>query len=92
MHRFLGLALSLALLLHGALALPAESSSGASTSSILSREVKYDKSCSGKIPHDPKGRTYQQKAEKAFADAAEMASVALTGKTDKGVSFTDSQA
>ena len=72
-----------------ALAQAAPTSPGVSR--LQRREEFWDASCDAKIPSDPQGRTYRQKAGQAFADASTMANTIFSNLKD-GTTFRDSTA
>ncbi|KAK8109233.1 hypothetical protein PG984_015034 [Apiospora sp. TS-2023a] len=72
-----------------AFALPLEGT-GETMHEIVAREVRYDQSCSRKIPGTDK--TYEPKARKALSDATQLALVALEGYNLEVNGFAESSA
>ena len=70
-------------------AIPAKSSNYANH--LQRRQPTWDASCNRKIPSDPKGRTYRDKAGQAFADASTVANK-IAGSLKDGSKFSASTA
>jgi hypothetical protein len=58
---------------------------------LATRGAKYQSSCDRKIPNGD-GKTYKEKAQKAFADANSLAQYTQNGQDSKGNAFTESTA
>jgi hypothetical protein len=78
-------------LLAGATAVAAVPLDGCTLHRLSGRGVKYQSSCDRKIPNGD-GKTYKEKAQKAFGDANSLAQYSQTGVDSNGHSFTESTA
>jgi hypothetical protein len=78
-------------LLAGATAVAAIPLEDSTLHRLVARGARYHSSCDRKIPNGD-GKTYKDKAQKAFGDANTLAQYSQSGKDSKNNAFTESTA